>query len=514
MKHCLASPVQVVGHSLAFAIALVFSVGPSICYGEGPSAAISVPIHSQGDTEVLQPERSGSSTGSSVTLEGPLNPDKYVCGRGDVFELNFWGPQNFKVHVAVDTEGRAFLPKVGYIDIVGKTLSQARLAIKKAAARYYPGLNFDMSLVQPRTFLVHVVGFVGKPGIYMATPVQRVSTLVDNANMGSRASRRRIEIKHRDGTSSVADLVRYDLTGNVSLNPFLMDGDIVTVSFADVIVQIDGAVKRPGKFELIHTKDLFELLELSGGLRSDATHTLPIRLVRQNQSEHIEEVQLKFASDGKPPNVSLHDGDGLSVPSIADLQRSVLLIGPVPGATAADEVTVTKRLPFVEGQTMRSILEGNGALGASADLNGAYIKRASGEVEHVDLEALIVRRDFSADRPIRLGDTVVIPQRRRGVVVEGAIYKPGIYPYNPNFSAGQYIDVAGGPSRMAQSGSRFRLVSPDGHVRTTKRGGAIEPGDTLVLPERTFSSGEVVSLVMGGVGLLLSGVAVVVLVVR
>src|SRR4051812_31637198 len=47
--------------------------------------------------EVLQSERIGTS-GPSVTqppLEGPIDPDTYICGRGYVFDLNFWGAQNF-----------------------------------------------------------------------------------------------------------------------------------------------------------------------------------------------------------------------------------------------------------------------------------------------------------------------------------------------------------------------------------------------------------------------------------
>ena len=35
----------------------------------------------------------------------------------------------------------------------------------------------------------------------------------------------------------------------------------------------------------------------------------------------------------------------------------------------------------------------------------------------VDLEALLVRRDFTTDKPIEMGDSLVVPYKRRSVVV-------------------------------------------------------------------------------------------------
>jgi protein involved in polysaccharide export with SLBB domain len=329
-----------------------------------------------------------------------------------------------------------------------------------------------------------------------------------------RGSVRRVEITRRDGRVASADLWRWETLGDKSLNPYLMDGDTVRVPFADVTVHIEGAVKRSGTIELIATKDLAELLDAAGGLRPDATRSLPIRVVHRTNQEQQEQITLPFGVGGSTPNVSLHDGDSVFVPTITELQRSILLVGPIPGASAADEITATKRLPFVSGMMVRATVESNGPLGASADLKNAYIKPEKGDVIPVDLEALLVRRDFSADRPLHIGDTIVIPQRRRAISVEGAAVKPGVYPYNPRFTMSEYLALAGGPSRLAQSTSSFRLVKPDGTLHRLDRGVGIEPGDTIMLPERAFSRTEVVQLVMGGVGLLLSGAALVILVVR
>src|SRR6267142_2592184 len=148
-----------------------------------PAVPMSVAVPS--DTEVLQAERPVINPVGVPTLplEEPLDPDKYICGRGDVFELNFWG-----------------------------------------------GLNFDLTLVEPRTFLVHVVEDVPHPGLYTARPVERASNVLARAGgIPANGSKRRISIRHREGTTATVDLLLYNLTGDTKLNPYLMDGDLIRV---------------------------------------------------------------------------------------------------------------------------------------------------------------------------------------------------------------------------------------------------------------------------------------------
>src|SRR5207302_5870641 len=255
---------------------------------QAPGAAVPMQVAAPQDTEVLQAERPVINPGGVPTLplEEPGDPDKYICGRGDVFELNFWGRQNFKLRMTVDLEGCAFISKVGYVAIVGKTLRQAREIVKSAVLRYFPGLNFDLSLVEPRTFLVHVVENILHPGLYTARPVERASNVIARAGgITGNASKRRISIQHRDGTRTTVDLLLYNLTGDRKFYPYLMDGDLIRIPFEDVAVNVGGAVRRPGRYELIHSKDFAELLDIAGGFASTATRQPPIRLVRKNDQE-------------------------------------------------------------------------------------------------------------------------------------------------------------------------------------------------------------------------------------
>lgn len=495
---------------------LVFLLGEFPAYAQSaglqqPSPTIDVGLPS--DTEVVQPGRAAINPERSVPfppLEAPLDPDKYMIGHGDVLELNFWGAQNFKLRVPIDLEGRTFISKVGYVDTTNKSLSEARAIIKKAVLRYFPGLSVDVSLLEPRTFLVHVVENVVHPGVHPARAVDRISTVLARAGgVLEGSSHRRILIQRIDGSVVPVDLFLYTLTGDTANNPYVHDGDIIRVPFADFTASIKGAVRRPGTFELIHEKDLSELLELAGGVSITATRKLPIRLVRRDTDERLVQTLIAFPDSGLP-NMPLRAEDQVWIPSEYELERTVVLVGAIQGAVATDEATHVRRMDFVEGDTARSLLERAGGVLAAADLTGSSIAHQDGTQTPLDLEALLVRRDFSADQPVRMGDTVLIPFLRRGVQVEGAVFKPTIYPFKPQFSLLDYIGAAGGPTRFAQDTSDVRLITTEGKMLPFAPTLKVSPGDTIVVPERHFTRAEIVQLVISGVGLLISTTALVI----
>lgn len=479
-----------------------------------------IPVTMPADPEVLDGERvGGTNTGSAsfagqVAVEEPVNPDAYACGTGDVFELEFWGQQNFRLKLAVDLEGRVFVSKVGFVTVAGKTLTAVRKAIKDKVRTNYPGLNFELTLVTPRTFLVHLVENVKQPGIYPARAVERLSTLLTRAGgiTGLRGSKRRIQIRHRDGTTATGDLLRYELTGDTKYNPYLVDGDVVTVPFADVMCTIAGAVQRPGKYELVGSKDINELLELAGGLTSAIARNLPMRVIRRDADQHEVTEQFPLAATGIP-NAPLGDDNQVLIPSMDEVRRTVLLIGAVVGAESIDAAATSRRLPYVDGDTTQVLIERAGGLKAPGDLKRSYISRPQPNgppsIIPIDLEALLVRRDRTADVKIAMGDTIVIPPMQYSVMVEGAVARAGLYSYNPLFHVPEYLAYAGGRTRTAADLDDVRVVDAGGHSRPYKANTALHPGDAILVPERTWTRNEIAQLVIGGAGLVLSGIAVI-----
>jgi polysaccharide export outer membrane protein len=462
-------------------------------------------------SEIMQADRNLTSLPEqpAVPQEEPVDPDHYICGRGDQLQLNFWGRQNFNVLVPVDPEGRVFISRIGYVTVSGKTLTEARTMIIAKVKRYYPGLGFDLNLERPRSFLVHVVEGVNKPGLTTATPTERLSTVLLRAG-GVTGSKRRIEIHHRNGTVDHADLVRYELFGERDKNPFLEDGDIIRVPSANLGVSVLGAVVRPGIYELTQTHDLAELLELAGGLRPEVTRSLPIRVHRNGVDELLRRTEVRFPASGEVPNIALKPNDEVVIPSKTELQRNVRLIGAIAGYKPGDEADAVNTMPFIEGDTVRFLVERVG-YSPAADLASAYIVAPNGTQHPIDLERLLIRRDFSIDRPVHMGETVVVPRKRRAITVEGSVFHPGIFEYSPKLSLADYVAKAGGPNRSALEPDQYRLIKVDGRIVKHAGNASIEPGDTIVIPERSFSRPEVVNLVMGGAALVLSGLSVALL---
>ncbi len=518
---------------LALMNAILLAVRPALAAGYAdyaPSATISEPGEEDLDRRSAIPAPqmavpAGSATQSeqdpskalaamdTLPLEEPIDPERYICGPGDVFQLNFWGRQNLSVRFVIDPTGRAFVPKVGYASMAGQSLKDASEALRKAVARFYPKLNFDFSLVKPRTFLVHVVGSVKKPGIYSAHATDRLTKVLteaggrnvpDGKGNGS-GSLRKIEISRRGGEKLRADLLLYDLQGDTKNNPYLNDGDVIVVPYEGFVATIDGAVQRPGRYELVETKDIAELVKAAGGLRSTATRQLPIEVSRRIPgSDQLSQLRFSLLPTGEPPHIALASDDRVHIPSAEELQRSVMLVGAIAGASQADEATGIKRMPFVQGDTVRTLVERAGGVGVGADYKGSYIVRVRGTEKSIiplDLEALLIYRDLKADRQVEIGDVVNVPYQRHAIMVEGAVLRPGVYQFNPRLGVQDYIAIAGGPSKMAQDTDSYRLVSPKGKAAPIDEKTSVQPGDTLVVPERHFSRAEITQIIIASVTL-------------
>lgn len=473
------------------------------------SSSIDLPIALPSETEVVDPEKARETAApAAIPLEAPIDPTTYVCGPGDGFELHFWGRQNFVLRLGVDVEGRTFIAKLGYVKVAGLTLDKVRANVTRAAKRQYPGVDIDLVLSQPRTFLVHIVGEVKKPGVYRARALERVSTVLEREAGMVYGSRRQIAIHRRDGSQVTADLLRYELSGNPSLNPYLLDGDVVEIPTKQVVVSIAGPVQRPGTYELVGTRDLAELVDLAGGLKGSVARQLPIRIVRNDEHQHAAYTYVPFGPDGALPIAPLRDEDNVVVRGVDELQRTVLITGAVLGADKVDAAAFSKRVTYIEGDTVRTLIERAGGITAAGDMARAYIERPNrgGEPQRIplDLDALLVRRDFREDKPVYVGDQIVIPTAQRSIFVEGAVTHAGSYEFNPRFGISEYIAHAGGRTRTAGDLTAANLIHPSGVVVPYRRDAVVAPGDTIVVPERNFTRPEIVQIVVASATLAVS----------
>jgi protein involved in polysaccharide export with SLBB domain len=85
------------------------------------------------------------------------------------------------------------------------------------------------------------------------------------------------------------------------------------------------------------------------------------------------------------------------------------------------------------------------------------------------------------------GDVVYVPQRPSTVSVLGQVMQPGSYPYRAGASVADYLELAGGNTKLAD-GSDTYVVLPDGSARKIQRSWlnfnseSLPPGSSIVVP--------------------------------
>jgi protein involved in polysaccharide export with SLBB domain len=90
---------------------------------------------------------------------------------------------------------------------------------------------------------------------------------------------------------------------------------------------------------------------------------------------------------------------------------------------------------------------------------------------------------------LRDGDHVHVPKKNLSVDVQGAIKNPGFLPYDEERNAKDYIELAGGVSERARSGSVRIIRHRTGEWVDADKKTRVEPGDTVWVPERPARNG-------------------------
>ncbi|HEY2743919.1 MAG TPA: SLBB domain-containing protein [Polyangia bacterium] len=487
------------------------------------SVAASTVTRADGD------DRASDRGNDPSTLEGDVRASSYVVGPGDRMRIVLWGLHELEQEIEVTAEGRLFVPRAGMFEAGGQTLSQLRGRVEARLRSIYPGLGSSLTLTRPRTFLVHVTGAVVRPGTYEASPLTRVSAMLPKAGgVLPTGSRRRVEI-HRRGVDEPlrADLTRFSLFGQIDQDPQVLDGDTLYVPPRALTVEVTGAVRRPGAYELVAARTVGELLELAGGFDTGASRARPLRVTSRAAGDRVE---VRSVSLSSAPAVALADGDIVHVPELAEQRPTVLvqgavvgppkdgsvavggnvqLLGTVPATQAGDEARpdapheISVVLPFVEHEGVRDLVAQAGGLEPWADLRNAYLARRDqkGATYHLPVDLASLQTGVADDVPVSAGDTLVIPARRQQVLVAGAVQRPGYYAYSGDLKPRDYLNLAGGPTRSGDSdGAR---VLQNGNSRSLEKVSALEPGDVITVPERRFTTAEWTSmaLILGNIAI-------------
>jgi protein involved in polysaccharide export with SLBB domain len=389
---------------------------------------------------------------------GPV-PDSYRVGPGDELVVVLTGDVEVAYRLTISRDGWIVLPDVGRVAVTGLSLGALRRVLRGRLSTAYSGLSdgpdattfLEVSLDNLRANQIYVIGEVERPGAYSVGGLATVlSALYRAAGPLRTGSFRNIRVNRGGRLAATVDLYEYMLGGDASADVRLEQGDIVFVPVAGRQVEIDGAVRRPGIYEIQSTDGLNDLVRFAGGVAADAfVGSVQIERIlppeEREPGRHRVLVNVPVTDiNGDGPGAELADGDRVSIFVVTeDRVSSVRISGGVwrPGAYAADTEL-----------NLSTLLERAGGLLPDAVLGRAQIQRMQPDrtrrMISVSLEQDPAGR-LLADPRIEPEDQVFVFAQRnlreeRVVSIGGWVRDPGVYPFVDGMSVRDLIFRAGG----------------------------------------------------------------------
>jgi len=196
-------------------------------------------------------------------------PEDYILGPGDKITLNIWGKKEESFKLKINYEGNVFIPRIGAVNLSGRTLSDSKKLLRDKISRTYPGSNVYLSLSNPKLIYLSVNGEANNPGQFNLPPVSNSIQAISYAGgISPKGSMRNIQLVRNRKVISI-DIYPFLLSGEWE-NRILSPNDVIFIPMAEKKVAILGNVKRNAVYELKDNEGLKELIEFSGGFTADA----------------------------------------------------------------------------------------------------------------------------------------------------------------------------------------------------------------------------------------------------
>jgi len=473
----------------------------------------------------------------------PSIPGDYIVKPGDEIALTIWGSADADLRLTVDRAGQISVPHVGSIAVAGQRYADLSSVISKRVESVFKNFELTATLSQVRAIRVFVTGYAQRPGSLTINGLSSMLHALVRAGGPSQAgSFRDIQLSrggHQIGRFDLYDLL---LKGDRGTDLLLQPDDVIFIGPVGTQVAIVGSVNQQAIFELKPTDSVSDLIRMAGGFSAVADRSrVAVERLADREAGRVAELKLP-----QHANDLLGTGDLVRVFSaVASVlpqdhqNRRVRIEGEVarpgeivlgPGATVADalraaggmtaaafpygteftreSVRITQQLNYdralreletdmTKNQASQSTTtaEEATAQSTSAASNTRLIERLR-QVRPTGRVVLQIRPDDTnlPDLQLEDGDHIYIPKRGTSVGVFGSVFNTGSFIFVPQHTTGDYVALAGGPTRGADKRSMF-LIRANGSVISAMQGSSfwhsgsafsdtiVEPGDTIFVPQ-------------------------------
>lgn len=385
-------------------------------------------------------------------------PANYKLGPGDEVIIDIWGANQNTIRQTISPDGYISVETVGLVYLNGMGVSAAEKYLRKRLSSIYAGISDDetpaseikVTLGQIRTIQINVMGEVVAPGTYALSSFSTVfHALYRAGGVNNLGSLRNISLMREGKRVATVDVYDFILQGKTMDDVRLQEGDVIIVPPFEMLVEIQGNVKRPMYYEMQEGESVRSLIDYAGNFSGDA-YKKAVTMTRQNGKEY----QVYTIDDKDYASFRLMDGDMLHVGAMLDRYENRLEIkGAVyrPGIYQFSE----------ELKSVKQLIEKADGVMGDAFLARAVLHRErenlTKEVIQVDLQGIL--NGTAADIALQKNDVLYIPSihdlQDLGVIsVYGEVARPGDFPYADNTTLEDIIIQAGG---LLESASTVRV---------------------------------------------------------
>ena len=516
-------------------------------------------------TPQLNNNTSSMSKEKPFLIDKSISPEQYKVGPGDQIHINIISSnETFDYSLVISPTGELLIPSVGLINTNKLNLYELIKEIKNKIKSWNSNAQVNIELEGVRKFKVLVTGQFDNAGYFVATPITRVSDLYENIfqnyfeekkNIYSQSnsktysetigiqsriavddlykrkmgvyqeedsqiqllSKRNILI-YRELDTLEVDIECFKVTGNILMNPYVEQGDVIQIPYIESYFYINGGVQRPGRYEFKKDETLEEVIEIAGGLKSNIKKD-NIRVIHSEMLKEKPKI-LQLIND---KNFKIRPEDNIMIPFSNYKKRNDII-------EITGEIKFPGTYSIVPGETtLGDLIDISGGFTEIADTNKVLFNNSKiSEIPDRELERVLLKTELNRsieekayikarvrtqkgsletslqevieDQNIIVAhDQIHIPKYFPYVEVIGAVNFPGRYPYSVDKTTSDFIEMAGGIIRN-KSGKKFLVKSTTSQRIKLNNRQQLSSGDIIFIAEKLeynqwFAAKEIITAI-------------------
>ncbi len=463
-----------------------------------------------------------------MPVNEPNLDSTYILDVGDVLNIQIMGQKDVLETISINRDGSIFVPDIGKLNIAGLSLGEASTLIKSTVNSVFIGTDAYITLDQIRDVNVLISGNAENPGIYTLSGNSNIlQALTVAGGVSEYGSYREINLIREGEVIETLDVYDVLVNGNYNLDKRLRSGDVIFVEARKKVISIDGAIKRPAKYEISDNENLDSIIEFSNGLKFSAD---------------LENIYLERILDGSLKSLPIRNISQFT--SIEPNDGDLIYIREFSYRTATISGAVYKPGKYVmaSGETVEDLVEKAGGYTDNAYPFGAIyqnkdaklINKKANELlydefldniiaisqlnigQNFDLTPIIklteeiknttpsgrvvidlLSEDSSRFAKIMDGDNLLIPEKTNSVYVYGEVSSEGAVEFKLNEGVDYFVQKSGGYKRFADNASIY-ILHPNGETeRYSKKRNLFEnqpnelnmyPGSVIFVPRKIDNS--------------------------